>query len=152
MFLEKLQLIAQLSRDLCFFTIDLFSGDRSSDLSRVLCREVLDQFPILLGYYFTIRLGKLREEIRLTRLQCVVAKNLVVCPVKNFERYTAVANSIKINLGQGLFLFRVTKCDKVAEKPFTGSAVHGRLKFCLDQIQANDGETPYSSCSIVAAP
>ena len=76
--------------------------------------------------------------------------NLVVCPVKNFERYIAVAKLIKINLGQG-FLFRVTKGNNVTREPFIGSAVHGRLKFYLDQIQANDGETPHSSrsgCSI----
>lgn len=67
-------------------------------------------------------------------------RNLVVCPVKNFERYTAVTKSIRINQGQG-FLFRVTKGNNVTQEPFTGSAVHGRLKFYLDQIQANDGET-----------
>lgn len=77
-------------------------------------------------------------------------RNLVVCPVKNFERYIAVTKSIKINLGQG-FLFRITKGNNVTQEPFSGSAVHRRLKFYLDQIQANDGETPHSSrsgCSI----
>ena len=77
-------------------------------------------------------------------------RNLVVCPVKNFERYIAVTKSIRINLGQG-FLFRVTRGNNVTQEPFTGSAVHGRLKFYLDQIQANDRETPHSSrsgCSI----
>ena len=73
-------------------------------------------------------------------------RNLVVCPVKNFERYTAVTKSIRINLGQG-FLFRVTKGNNVTKEPFASSAVHGRLKFYLDQIQANDGETPHSSRS-----
>lgn len=75
LFLEKLQLIAQFiltqlqsprispislyifSRDLCFFTTDFFSGDRSSDLGRVLSREIF--FSILPGYYLTIRLEKL---------------------------------------------------------------------------------------------
>ena len=77
-------------------------------------------------------------------------RNLIVCPVKNFERYIAVTKSIIINLGQG-FLIRVTKGNNVTQEPFTGSAIHGRLKFYLDQIQANDGETPHCSrggCSI----
>ena len=69
---------------------------------------------------------------------------------QNFQRYIAVTKSIRINLGQG-FLFRVTKGNNVTQEPFSGSAVHGRLKFYLDQIQANDRETPHSSrsgCSI----
>ena len=49
--------------------------------------------------------------------------------------------------GPHLFLFCVTKGNNVNQETFTGSAVHGRLKFYLDQIQANDGKTPQSSCS-----
>ena len=73
LFLEKLQMIAQfiltqlqsprispislyiLSRDLYFFTTDFFSGDRSSDLGRVLSREVLyfsDSSGILFNHTF----------------------------------------------------------------------------------------------------
>lgn len=57
---------------------------------------------------------------------------------------------ININLAQG-FLFRVTKGNSVTQEPFSGSAVHSRLKYYLDQIKANEGETPHSSrsgCSI----
>ena len=75
LFLEKLQMIAQfiltllhspqitpfspyiLSRDLCFFTTDFFSGDRSSDLGRVLSREVL-YFPDISGILFKNMFGK----------------------------------------------------------------------------------------------
>ena len=73
-------------------------------------------------------------------------ENLAECPVKTFERYIADAKLITINLGQD-FSFCVTKGNSVTHESFTGFAVHGRLKFYLDQIQANDGETPHSSCS-----
>ena len=167
LFLKKLQIIAQFilaqlqsprispislyifSRDLCFFTTDFFSGDRSSDLGRVLSREVL-YFPDSSGILFNHTFGKTLRGHSVNTFAVRRCDNLVVCPVKNFERYIAVAKLIKINLGQG-FLFRVTKGNNVTREPFIGSAVHGRLKFYLDQIQANDGETPHSSrsgCSI----
>ena len=92
LFLKKLQIIAQFilaqlqsprispislyifSRDLCFFTTDFFSGDRSSDLGRVLSREVL-YFPDSSGILFNHTFGKTLG-IRLTRLQCVAALSL----------------------------------------------------------------------------
>ena len=49
------------------------------------------------------------------------------------------------------FIYISHKGNNVTQEPFTGSAVHGRLKFYLDQIQANDRENPHSSrsgCSI----
>ena len=159
LFLKKLQIIAQFilaqlqsprispislyifSRDLCFFTTDFFSGDRSSDLGRVLSREVL-YFPDSSGILFNHTFGKTLRGDSVNTFAVRRCDNLVVCPVKNFERYIAVAKLIKINLGQG-FLFRVTKGNNVTREPFIGSAVHGRLKFYLDQIQANDGETPH---------
>ena len=167
LFLEKLQMRAQfiltqlqsrrispislyiLSRDLCFFTTEFFSGDRSSDLGRVLSREVL-YFPDSSGILFNHTFGKTSRGNSVNTFAVRRCRNLVVCPVRNFDRCIAVTKSIRINLGQS-FLFRVTKGNNVTQEPFTGSVVHGRLKFYLDQIQANDGETPHSSrsgCSI----
>ena len=121
----------------------MFSGHRSSDLGKVLSREVL-YFPDSSGL-FNHTFGKTWRGGSVNTFAMGRCKNLVVCPVKNFERYISVAKSIKINLVQG-FLFRVTKGNNFAEEPFNGSAVYGRLKFYLDQFQANDGETPYNSC------
>jgi integrase len=45
------------SRDLCFFTLDFFSGDRSSDLGRIMLKEVLF-FPTNRGFYLGRALGK----------------------------------------------------------------------------------------------
>ena len=122
----------------------MFSGHRYSDLRKVLSREVL-YFPDSSGILFNRTFGKTLRGDSVNTFAMRRCKNLVVCPVKNFERYIAVAKLIKINLGQG-FLFRVTKGNNFAEEPFNGSAVYGRLKFYLDQFQANDGETPYNSC------
>lgn len=167
LFLEKLQMIAQFiltqlqtpgippislyiySRDLCFFTTDFFSGDRSSDLGRVLSREILF-FPDSSGILFNHTFGKTLRGDSVNTFAIRRCDNLVVCPVKNFERYIAVVKLININLAQG-FLFRVTKGNSVTQEPFSGSAVHSRLKYYLDQIKANEGETPHSSrsgCSI----
>ena len=76
LFLEKLQIIAQFilaqlqsprispislyifSRDLCFFTTD-FSQETALPIWVGSCPERFYIFPIPLGYYLTIRLGKL---------------------------------------------------------------------------------------------
>ena len=139
-----------LGRDLCFFATDFFSGDRSSGLGRVLSREVL-YFPDSSVILFNHTFGKTLRRNSVNTFAVCLCRNLVVCPVKNFERYIAVTKSIRINLGEG-FLLCVTKVNNVTQELFTGSAIHGRLKFYLDQIQANDGETPHSSssgCSIM---
>ena len=78
-------------------------------------------------------------------------RNLVVCPVKNFERYTAVTKSIRITLGQG-FLFRVTKGNNVTKEPFTTSAVHGRFGKSSISIKFKLMMVKLLTALVVAAP
>ena len=64
-----------LCRDLCFFSVDFFAGDRSSDLGRTLGKELL-YFPDILNrvFYLTIPSGKLSEATPLTRLASVTVR------------------------------------------------------------------------------
>ena len=113
LFLERLQMIAQfiltqlqsprtspislyiLSRDLCFFTTDFFSGDGSSDLGRVLSREVL-YFPDSSGLLFNHTFGKTLLGNSVNTFAVRRFRNLVVCQVKNFDRYTAVTSQLEL--------------------------------------------------------
>ena len=137
---------------MCFFTLDFFSGDRSSDLGRIMLKEVLffpDKSGILFGQGFgkTLR-GDAQNVFAVRRCD-----NNALCPVKNFERYLSLCRLMGIDLQPG-FLFRSTCGNSVTEQPFVGSAVYNRLKFYLRKINADNGETPHSSragCSITLA-
>lgn len=167
LFLDKLQRLAEhimcklrtpgispislylLSRDLCFFSVDFFSGDRSSDLGRVMSREVLF-FPQCSGILFNHTFGKTLRGDSVNTFAVKRCDNQVVCPVRNFERYLSISKLLRIDLSKG-YLFRATKGNSVLEDPFIGSAVYNRLKSYLRAINSDEGETPHSSrsgCSI----
>lgn len=140
------------SRDLCFFTLDFFSGDRSSDLGRIMLREALF-FPDRSGILFRQSFGKTLRGDAQNAFAVRRCDNEVLCPVKNFERYLSLCRLMRVELQSG-FLFRTTCGNSVTEQPFTGSAVYNRLKFYLRKINADEGETPHSSragCSITLA-
>lgn len=137
------------SRDLCFFTLDFFSGDRAADLGRVMSREAL-WFPDKSGVLFQRCFGKTLRGDGQNTFAVRRCSNSFLCPVKNLERYLALCQLINIDLKTG-FLFRATTGNSVTEEPFTGSAVYNRLKLYLRAINADEGETPHSSragCSI----
>lgn len=140
------------SRDLCFFTLDFFSGDRSSDLGRIMLKEVLF-FPDKSGILFRQGFGKTLRGDAQNVFAVRRCDNNALCPVKNFERYLSLCRLMGLDLQPG-FLFRTTCGNSVTEQPFVGSAVYNRLKFYLRKINADNGETPHSSragCSITLA-
>ena len=168
LFLDKLQRLAEyilckirtpwsspislylLSRDLCFFSIDFSSGDRSSDLGRVLSKEVLF-FPQSSGLLFNHTYGKTLRGDSVNTFAVTRYENLIVCPVCNFERYLKISRLLKIDLSNG-YLFRATQGNSVLEDPFVASAVYHRLKMYLRSTNSDEGETPLSSragCSII---
>ena len=76
-----------------FFILDFFSGDRSSDLARIILKEALF-FPDKSGILFRQRLGKtLRgdgENVFVFR-RC---ETNILCPVKNFWTCNQVFYSV----------------------------------------------------------
>lgn len=145
LFLDKLQSLAEhimsrlqvsgtspislyfLSQDLCFFSIDFFSGDRSSDLGRVLSREFLF-FPQSSGILFNHTFGKTLRGDTVNMFAVKRCDNQVVCPVRNFERYLKISKLINGDLSNR-YLFRASYGNSVLEDPFVGSAVYNRFKF-----------------------
>ncbi|CAH3163812.1 unnamed protein product [Porites lobata] len=167
LFLDKLQQISQfivssmrkldnspidlylLGRDLCFFSVDFFAGDRSSDLGRTLGKELL-YFPDKSGILFNHTFGKTLRGDALNTFSIRRCENLDICPVYNFERYMSICKLLKVDLRSG-FLFRSTKGSSVTAEPFLGSAVYNRLKFYLGALGLDSGETTHSlraGCSI----
>ena len=75
-----------LGRDLCFFSVDFFAGDRSG---RTLGKEFL-YFPDKLGILFNHTFGKTLRGDALNTFSIHRCENLGICPVHNFEQYMSI--------------------------------------------------------------
>ena len=139
-----------LSRDLSFFCIDFFSGNRSSDLGRTKSKEVL-LFPDSSGLLFNHTFGKTLRGNSTHSFAVRSSSNSDICPVRNFMLYLKICRLISIDISQG-YLFRATsKAGHISEKPFIGSSVYNRFKQYLKDAGLDGGETPHSlraGCSI----
>ena len=143
-------LLCVLARDLAFFCVDFYAGDRSLDLGRAKSKEVL-YFPEFAGLLFSHSFGKTVRDGS-THSFCVrPCCHSDICPVSSFKLYLDICNFIKIDISSG-FLFRsITRNNRISEEPFAGSAPYNRLKGHLRDLGINDGETPHSlrsECSI----
>ena len=134
-----------ISRDLAFFFLDFYSGDRASDLGRVYTKEVLllpkDQ-GLLFHHTFgkTLRGKDSKNQFAVKRC----SQDTVVCPVVNLTTYVKIAGLMNINLREG-FPFRATDPKgRVSPKPFVGSTVADRLRLHLTALNIDEGETMHS--------
>lgn len=139
-----------LARDLAFFSIDFFSGDRGSDLGRVLVSDVLTT-PANNAFIFNQVFGKTLRGNGSNVFAIKEIPGSSVCPVANLKCYLSVSKAAGINLNPG-FLFRSTDHHGyVTDKPFIGTAVANRLRKHLTALSINAGETMHSfrsGCSI----
>ena len=139
-----------LSRDLSFFGIDFFSGNRSSDLGRTKSKEVL-LFPDSPGLLFNHTFGKTLRGNSTHSFSVRSSSNSDICPVRNFMLYLNICRLISVDISQG-YLFRASsKAGHISDKPFIGSPVDNRFKQYLKDAGLDGGETPHSlraGCSI----
>ena len=130
-------------RDATFFVVDFFTGDRASDLGRLLASQVFrlkDRKGFLLKFTFT---KTFRGD---TSCPFVLEpfKGNEVCPVSWIEYYLSVCQLLSIEFAGG-HLFRTTDRRKVvSSRPFLGSAVNNRLRKHLTEAKIDCGETPHS--------
>ena len=94
------------ARELAFFSVDFFSGDRGSDLGRVKTVDILSspgKDSLIINQVFgkTLR-GNNSNVFGLKRIP-----GSPYCPVMNLQYYAAVPNKMSIKLHPG-YLFRVT--------------------------------------------
>ena len=116
-----------LLRDLAFFSIDYFSGDRGSDLGRVKSSDVLI-IPGGKGFIFNQVFGKTLRGNGKNVFAVKPVANSPFCPVYNLNLYVALAKKMCIDLKDG-FLFRATDPHgHVSESPVVGSVVGNQLK------------------------
>lgn len=138
------------ARDLAFFCLDFYSGDRASDLGRLKTSDVIclpDQESLLFCHTF----GKTLRGKHTHMFAVKPSSSPSSCPVANLKLYVLLCDRMRINLRQG-FLFRTTDPKGcIINTPFLGSAVANRLKKYLSNLHLDDGETAHSfraGCSI----
>lgn len=132
-----------LVRDSTFFVLDFFTGDRASDLGRLLSNNVYklkDREGFLLKFTLTKNLRK--GAPRLVALVRFGSPEL--CPVAWIQFYIDACKSLSVRLGEGYFFRATGRDNSISPRPFTGSAVNNRLKKHLSEANLNAGETPHS--------
>ena len=138
------------ARDLAFFSVDFYSGDRASDLGRVKTKEILS-LPAKEGLLFRHTFGNTLRGSDVHAFAVRPCADLVVYPVNNLFLYVHLSDAMGINLRTG-YLFRVVNNKgQIMPDAFQGSAVGNRLKKHLTTLKISDGETMHSfraGCSI----
>ena len=139
-------------RDIAFFVIDFFTGDRASNLGRLQSHSVF-QLPDQRGFLLNFSFGKtLRGGGTPTRpFVLLPVPSLRIYPVAWFQYYLEYCKAMSISLHPG-YVFRTSSAHKfVSNRPFVGSAVNNRLRSHLLQIGIHSGETPHSFRVVVAS-
>ena len=120
------------ARDLAYFKLHFFSGDRPSDLSHILTEEIM-RFPQHKGLLFNHVFGKTLRSGDSNIFGIQRHPNVTLCPVKGIDDYMAVSHALGISLTSG-YLFRTTQGNVVNSHPFPSDAAEVRLKTYLTDL------------------
>ena len=124
------------TRDLAYFKLHLFSGDRPSDLAQIKAGESLC-FPNDKGILFDHVFGKtlLSGDSRVF----AVARhpNSAICHVQALDDYIPICTAIKISLHSGP-LFRATRGNAVLPDVFSTDAAEAWLKSYLEAARLSN--------------
>lgn len=128
------------ARDLAFFSLDFFSGDRASDLGRIKTVDVL-RHPDGTSLLFHQRVGKTLRGKHSRAFAVKQTANPAICPVRNLQFFVNLCKSMRVDLSSG-FLFRPTsKKGGILNAPLLASTVQARLVKYLSSLGINDGES-----------
>ena len=159
-FLRKLRLIAMyLDRQLCnpktapiqrfifardqaLFKFLFFGGDRAHDAGNMLIQEIRS-LPEGSGLLVTHTHGKTHQVHRPNVFSLFNCPVTMICPVRGLSQYIELASSLGVDMRSG-YLFRPTCQNKVLAAPLSYEAIYDRLKFYLNILDINGGETPHS--------
>lgn len=129
------------ARDLPYFKLHFFSGDRPSDLSHVHTEEIMC-FPQDKGLLFNHVFGETLRSGDSNVFGIQRHPNVSLCPVKGIDDYMAVCHALGISLSRG-YLFRTTQGNVVTSHPFPSDAAEAHLKTYLTDLPIGN-KTLYS--------
>ena len=132
-----------LVRDAVFFVVDFFTGNRASDLGRLLSSQVF-RLKDRQGFLFKLTLTKNARGDAPRTMILEPFHDQRVCPVLWVEYYLTACHQLGVVLSQGYFFRATDKRGKISERPFLGSAVNSRLRKYLLEAEIHGGETPHS--------
>jgi integrase len=132
-----------LARDVAFFVVDFFTGDRASDLGRLRAEQVF-RMKDREGYLLCFTGGKTTAQREARRFVLVPIPEKDVCPVLWITYYISACDSLGIILTPGYFFRSLERTTAISDRPFAGSAVNNRLRKYLKGAGIDDGETPHS--------
>ena len=124
------------ARDLAYFKLHLFSGDRPSDLAQIKAAESL-RFPNDKGILFDHVLGKTLRSGDSRVFAVARHPNSAICPVQALDDYTPTCPSIKISLNSGP-LFHATRGSAVLPDVFSTDAAEAWLKSYLEAARLSN--------------
>lgn len=104
------------ARDLAFFSLDFYSGDRASDLGRVRTKQVLS-LPDKQGLLFKHTFGKTLRGNDVHTFAVRACSDPAACPVTNLFLYVHLSDAMGINLRDGICFVLPTTKDKSLETP-----------------------------------
>lgn len=140
-------------RDQALFKFMFFSGDRASDVGRMLTQEI-KSLPNNQGFLVKHTWGKTFRVDRANVFSIHRCENQLVCPISGLEQYIAGAQQMDVDLRFG-YLFRpVGQQQRVLEAGLSYEAVYDRLKTYLCLLGIHQGETPHGlrgGCAITMA-
>lgn len=131
-------------RDLTFFTLLAFSGDRAGDLGALQSNQ-MHWLPNKEGIIFSLVKGK-TVDIRDPRVVIIFNADVEeLCPLKKILSYIDFCEKNNINLNSGFFFRPLSASQKeISDVPFSSSTANSRLKMYLQKTKQWEGETPHS--------
>ena len=132
-----------LVRDITFFVVDFYTGDRASDLGRLQADQVF-RLKGREGFLLNFTFGKTNRAGLSRPFALLRIPNVPVCPVFWLNYYIAACKALGVPLfGESLFWASEHK-KAVSHRPLGGSAVSARLRKYLKAAAIDNGETPHS--------
>ena len=128
------------ARDLAFFSLDFFSGDRASDLGRIKTIDVL-RHPQGTSLLFYQHMGKTLRGKHSRAFAVKRTANPAICPVQNLQFYINLCASMQVKLSSGFLFHPTTSKGCISNAPFLASTMQARLVKYLSTLGIYDGES-----------
>ena len=119
-------------RDIAFFTLQFFAGDRAYDLGKCLAHNVK---KLTEGLLFRHTVGKTLGNGKVNEFVISPVTEKVICPVENLNLYVLGAKALDIDLSVG-YLFRTLdpSHSRVLESLVSSSGMGIRLQTYLKEL------------------
>ena len=142
-----------IGRDLAYFKLLFFSGDRGGDLGQLKSPEII-RFPDDTGFLFNHIWGNTLRGGNANVFGVRRHPNLDVCPIRAIENHVSMSSKLGLDLTTG-YLFRPTdRKGMVSNSPLASSTAESRLRCYLKEWNIDEGETLHSfraGCAITLA-